>query len=222
MEQKKKTKAQLENSIKNALVFVKKDKNYEGIFFSDKGLKLETTNEQCVISTGYHRHVFDSFTAAGVSRPYLYTKRVIEIANENIDAIKNEDGYSFSKLLEVLNKKEDKADYNIVVYAEWWLQLIFAPLYSIGETEVEQFMLYEAYLHHIARNGILLSEKTEDITNKQFVKEVSKSMEDFVSGLAETVIFHKKSDDEIAKESMESLAAIESEQAMEAQINGTE
>ena len=58
MEKKKETKGQLERKIQNALVFVPKDKEYSWIYFTDKGLRLETTSDSCVISTGFHKHVF--------------------------------------------------------------------------------------------------------------------------------------------------------------------
>lgn len=199
MEQKKKlTNAQLQRRIQNALVFVPKDKDYIGIWFEDKGLRLEATGEYCVISTGYHRHVFTSFTNSGISRPYLYTKRVIEIANEN--DCKTEDGYSFAKLLKVLYEKDDRSEYNICVYFEWYVYNCFQPLYSIGESEAESFLVYESYVHNIARNSIILSEKLEDITNKDFVEKVIVNMKSFTDGVEERVVFPKKSDEELVRE----------------------
>ena len=86
------TNGQLLKRLKNAVVHIDKDKSYQSVYLSDKGLRLETTDEYCVISTGFHRHIFNAFNSAqGVSRPYLYTKRVVEIANENLDAIKTQD-----------------------------------------------------------------------------------------------------------------------------------
>lgn len=199
MEQKKKlTNAQLQRRIQNALVFVPKDKDYIGIWFEDKGLRLEATGEYCVISTGYHRHVFTSFTNSGISRPYLYTKRVIEIANEN--DCKTEDGYSFARLLKVLYEKDDRSEYNICVYFEWYVYNCFQPLYSIGESEAESFLVYESYVHNIARNSIILSEKLEDITNKDFVEKVIVNMKSFTDGVEERVVFPKKSDEELVRE----------------------
>jgi len=220
MEQKKPTNAQLQRRIANAVVHIDKDKSYQSVYMSDKGLRLETTDEYCVISTGFHRHIFDAFNSAqGVSRPYLYTKRVIEIANENLKDIEVDGGCSFQRLLEVLKAKEDKSEYNIVTYVSWWLEIIFAPLYSIDESEAGSFLVYEAYLHNIARQSVLLSEKKEDMTNKQFFDEVIKNMQDFIEGVDERVIFHKMSDEEMAQANIEALTQNEQEQAMEAQIN---
>ena len=115
MEQKKKpTNAQLQKRIENAIVFVPKTKDTISIFFSDKGVRLTVTMDSAVIAFGYSQTIYSNFTAAGISRPYLYTKRVIEIANENLKDIEGDGGYSFQRLLEVLKAKEDKSEYNIV------------------------------------------------------------------------------------------------------------
>jgi len=221
MEQKKKlTNAQMQKRIENAIVFVPKTKDTVSIFFSDKGVRLVADNDGCVIETNYHRHVYSNITAAGVSRPYLYTKRVIEIANENIDAIKTESGYSYQRLLDVLKAKDDKSEYNIVTYYDWFLFNIFQPLYGIGETEIESFLVYEDYIHNIARNAILLSEKTEDMTNKQFIQKIFDNMKEFTDGLEENILFPKKTDEERMKEEIEAIQQTEQEQAMEAQTDG--
>ena len=221
MEQKKPTNAQLQKRIANALIHIDKTKSTESIFFSDKGLRLTVNEDFAIIATGFHRHVFNNFTSSGISRPYLYTKRVIEIANENLKDIEVDGGYSFQKLLEVLKAKEDKSEYNIVTYYDWFVFNCFQPLYSIGESEVESFLVYEAYLHNIARQAVLLSEKKEDMTNKQFFNDVIKNMQDFIEGVDERVIFHKMTDDETAKANMEAIQEQEQEQAMEAQVNGS-
>ena len=215
----KPTNAQLQKRIANALIHIDKTKDTESIFFGDKGLRLTVNEDVAIIATGFHRHVFNNFTSSGISRPYLYTKRVIEIANENIKDIEVDGGYSFQKLLEVLKAKENKSEYNIVTYVSWWFEIIFAPLYSIDESEAGSFLVYEAYLHHIARQSVLLSEKKEDMTNKQFFDDVIKNMQDFIGGVDERVIFHKMTDEEMAQANIEALTQNEQEQAMEAQIN---
>jgi hypothetical protein len=220
MEQKKKpTNAQLQKRIENAIVFVPKTKDTISIFFSDKGVRLVADNDGCVIETNYHRHVYSNITAAGVSRPYLYTKRVIEIANENLEAIKTESGYSYQRMLEVLNAKDDKSEYNIVTFFSWFLFNIFQPLYGIGETEIESFLVYEDYIHNIARNTILLSEKTEDMTNKQFIQKVFDNMKEFTDNLEENILFPKKTDEQVMQEEIGAIQEQEQNDAMEAQTN---
>lgn len=218
MEQKKETKAQLERRIKNALVFVPKDKEYTGVYFSDKGLRLEATQDTVVISTGYHRHVFNAYTSAGISRPYLYTKRVIEIALQANGKILDNNGYSYEKLVECLKEKDDKSEYNIVTYFSWYLYNIFSPLYSIGESEIESFLVYEEYVHGIARQSVLLSEKNEDVTNKCFIEKVISNIKDFTADIDERILFHKKTDEEVAKENIEAAASLEVENAMTQEI----
>ena len=221
MEQKKETRATIERKIKNSVVFVPKDKGTISIFFSDKGVRLTATMDKAVVAFGYSQTVYSNFTAAGISRPYLYTKRVIEIANENLKDIEVDGGYSFQRLLEVLKAKEDKSEYNIVTYYEWFLHNLFNPQFGIAEDEVSSFLVYEDYIHNIAKNSVLLSERNEDLTNKQFIDKVIANIKDFTDNLEESVILHKKTDEEIAKEEMEAVMATEQEQAMEAQTNGS-
>jgi hypothetical protein len=212
MEQKKPTNAQLIRRIKTAVIHIDRTKETQDLFFSDKGLRLIADNEYAIIETGFHRHVFASFTNSGVSRPWLYVKRLIDIANGNLKDIEADGGYSFQKLLEVLKAKEDKNDYNIVTYVDWWIFNCFQPLYSIGEDEASSFLVYEAYLHNIARNAVLLSEKKEDMTNRQFFDEVIKNMQSFIEGVDERVIFHKMTDEELAKSNVEAMQEQELEQ----------
>lgn len=219
MEQKKETRATIERKIKNAIVFIPKDKDTTGIFFSDKGVRLTVTMDSAVIAFGYSQTIYSNFTAAGISRPYLYTKRVIEIANENLKDIEVDGGYSFQRLLEVLKAKEDKSEYNIVTYYEWFLHNLFNPQFGIAEDEVSSFLVYEDYIHNIAKNSVLLSEHKDDVTNKQFIDDVIANIREFTDGLEESVLLHKKTDEEVMKENIEAMAATEQEQIMEGQIN---
>lgn len=222
MEQKKKlTNAQLQRRMQTAIVFVPKDKQTADIYFSDKGLRLTTTSEKAIISFTYSQTVYENWTTSGVSRPYLYTKRVIEIANEHLEEIKTDNGYSFQRLLDVLNKKEDKAEYNIVTYYDWFIFNLFQPQFGIAEDEVSSFLVYEDYIHNIARNAILLGERNVDVTNKQFFDMVIERMKEFVGDLEESVLLHKKSDEEVMKENIEAAQEQELNDAMEAQVNGS-
>ena len=218
MEQKKETRATIERKIKNAIVFIPKDKDTTSIFFSDKGVRLTATMDNAVVAFGYSQTVYSNFTAAGISRPYLYTKRVIEIANENLKDIEVDGGYSYQRLLDVLNEKEDKSEYNIVTYFSWFLQNLFSPQFGIAEDEVSSFLVYEDYIHNIAKNSVLLSEHKEDVTNKQFIDGVIANIREFTDGLEESVLLHKKTDDELMKENIESAASFESENAMTQEI----
>lgn len=209
MEKKKETKAQLERRMKNALVFVPRDKDTLGIFFDDKGVRLEVTQDVCVISTSFHRHVFSAITPSGYSRPYLYTKRIIEIALENDCVVGN--GYSFARLLGVLNGKEDKTEYNIVVYYSWWLMVIFDGLYSISEDDVSSWLVYFKYINIIATNSILLEEHKEDVTNKQFVEQFISRIKEFTDGVDERVLFHALSDEERINQEIEAIQENETE-----------
>lgn len=211
-EQKKPTNAQLQRRIANAVVHIDRDKSYQSIFFSDRGLRLEVLDDCCVISTGFHRHVFDSTTMNGYSRPYLYTKRVIEIANKNLKDIEVDGGYSFQKLLDVLKAKEDKSEYNIVTYYGWWCSVIFDGLYSISEDEVGSWLVYFKYINIVATNSILLEEHKKDVTNKQFVEQFISRIKEFTDNVDERVLFHALSDEERMKQEIEAIQENEQEE----------
>jgi len=215
MEQKKPTKAQIERRLQNAVVLVEKTTNTKSIYLADKGLRLTVTDDYAVVETLSHRHVFDKITMSGISRPYLYTDKLIDIALQNDCA--TQDGYSFAKLLEILKAKENQAEYNIAVYTEWWLFNCFQPLYGIAEDETSSFLVYEDYVHNLSRNQVILEQHNEDVTNKQFIDKVIKNVQEFTGHITETVILPKKTDEEIIKENIEAVAEQEMNDAMEAQ-----
>lgn len=215
-EQKKATKAQLQKRIANALIHVDKTKETQTIFFDDKGLRLTTTEDFAIIETCYHRHLFNNFTSEGISRPFLYTKRIIEIANEN--DCKVGDGYSYQRLMDVLKDKEDKSDYNIATYIDWWLMNVFAPLYSIGENEAQAFMVYLDYMHNIAKNSILFEEHKDGLTNKQFIDKYIDLIRDFTKGIDERQVFVAKSDEDVMRENIEAMQQDENDKILQEQI----
>ena len=221
MEQKKPTNAQLQKRLERAVLHLDRTKNTQSIYWSDKGCRLTVDDDYAIIVFGFSQTVYNNFTAAGISRPYLYTKRIIEIANEHLKYIEVDGGYSYQRLLDVLNEKEDKSEYNIVTYFSWFLQNLFSPQFGIAEDEVSSFLVYEDYIHNIAKNSILLDVRNEDLTNKQFIDKMIANIKEFTDNLEESVLLHKKTDEEIVKENIEAAQEQEQEQAMEAQINGS-
>lgn len=216
MDNKKQTKAQLEKRIQNAIVHVDKTRESQTVFFDDKGLRLTVTEDYAVIETGYHRHVFNNFTSNGVCRPYLYTKRMIEIASEN-DCV-SKDGYSYQRLMQVLKEKKDQSEYNVATYYDWWLMNVFAPLFSIGETEAECFLVYMDYMHNLARNSIFLEEHKDGLTNKQFVEKWIDLIRDFTKGIEEHEIFVAKTDEQVLQENIDAIQQDENEKVLQEQI----
>ncbi len=215
-QQKKPSKVQMQRRLERAILHIDRTRNTNEIYFFDKGVRLIVTEDVAIIETSFHRHVFGNITSSGVSRPYLYVKRFVEMANDNKDAIKQGDkGYSYQALFDVLKAKDDKTEYNIAWYTDLWLFNIFQPLYSIGETEAESFLVYEAYLHNIARNATLLNEKAEGMTNKKFVEEVIDNIKAYVAELDERIIFPKKTDEDLMRENIEAMREQELNEAME-------
>lgn len=220
----KPTNAQLLRRIQKSPLHLDFTKNTVSLYFSDKGLRLtvDDTEGYALIATGYHTHCFQSWTSNGISRPFLYTQRIIEIANENLKDIEVDGGYSFQRLLEVLKTKETSTEYNLVVYYEWWLRLIFDSLYNIAEDEISSWLVYFKYVTTLAINSILLDEHKEDVTNKEFIERFIENVREFTYGLDERVLLHAMSDEERVKAETEAIQEQEQEQAMEAQINGSQ
>lgn len=219
-QQKKPTKGDIEKKMRSAVVFVPKDRETISVYFDDKGLRLTATEDFAIIATGAHQHVFRSVTVAGVSRPYLYTKRFIEIALANDSTWKDEKGQvrrSYSKMFKIIKNKDDKTEYNMCWYIDLWLTNIFSPLYSIDETEIASFIVYEQYLHNVARSQVILSEHTEDMTNLQFVDALIDNEKKYLEGMKEAVIIHKKTDEE---KTQEEVAALQEAMVQEKQGEG--
>lgn len=209
MKKKKLSNAQLTKRIQQAVVFVERTKTTEEIYFFDKGLRLIVTEDYAVVETGWHRHVFNYITSGGLSQPCIFVRQFIEIANkaqsEHGDILDPEKGFSYSKLFEVLKKQEDQAEFNICWYVDLWLFNIFNPLYSIGTNEASSFLVYENYLHNMARSRVILEEKKEDVTNKDFIAKVTGLMQDFANDMQERVVFHKLTDEERLKQEVQAL-----------------
>ena len=60
------------------------------------------------------------------------------------------------------------------------------------------------------------------MTNKQFFKRVVMNMKSYIENVDEIVIFKKKTDDEVMKESVEALQEQELNQTIEQENNGAE
>lgn len=218
MEEKKLTNGQLQNRLRNAILHIDKTNDTKSVYFDDKGFRLTVNEDYAIIETGFHRHVYNAFTPQGVSRPYLYTKRFIDMALSNDCLIKNSKGEttrSYGKLFDTLKNKEDKNEYNVAWYCDLFFYNIFHPLYGIGETVSESFLVYESYLHNLARNKVILSEKINGMTNKQFIDEVIDNIKKMTDGIDERIVFEAKSDEEKAKEEIDAIQQHQAERVAE-------
>ncbi len=217
------SKTSLERRIKNAIMFVPKDTDTKSVFFDDKKVRLTVTSDRAIISTMAHTHVFELATLSGVSRPYFYTKRFIEIALENDCTAKDEKGEltrSYAKLFDILEQKEDKTEHRVAWFFDLWLSNIYAPLFSIDESEMGAFLVYEQYMHNMARNHFLLSEHKEDVTNVEFFEEVQKIEKELVEGMTEAVVIKGLSDEERVQQEIAAMKETEIENELSNTANG--
>lgn len=214
---KKETREQLERRIRNSIVLVPKDKNTRSVWFDDKGLRITITSDYLVVGTMFHQHVFDANTTSGVSRPYLYAQSFLDIVENNDCEVLDKKGNttrSYTKLMKVLYEKEDKREHNIAWIFDKWLYNIFQPLYTIDETNASTFLVYESYIHNIARNSVILEEKTEDMTDIQFLEKVLKLEREYVGDLEPHVMFEKLTDEDIRASEAEALVETINEEIM--------
>ena len=217
-QEKKPTAAQLERRLLNAVMHIDRTSKTQEIYFSDKGLRLVDCEEHVLVQTGFHTHVFSKVTSSGYSRPALYVSRLIDIAindNEYISASMKDETYSYKKLFDILKAKEDKTQYNIAMYVDWFLYNIFQPLYQIDENAASQFLVYYNYMNNIACNTVFLDEHKEGLTNKQFIEHRDEIMKEFMKNLEESQIFEPMSDEQLMKQNMEAMQQQEAEQAMQ-------
>ena len=223
MEQKKPTAAQLQKRINQAIVYIDKTKNTRSVYFNDKGLRLIDCDDHVLVQTGFHTHVFNKVTSTGYSRPAMYISRMIDFALDNDCMLRdkkgNDLGYSYSKLFDTLKKKknegEENDEYNIAQYVDWYLTIIFAPLYAIDTNAASQFNVYMKYLNHIATQHIFLEEHKDGMTNKEFIEEYNKLMAQFLENITEAPIFEPLSDEQRMQAEIEALNEQEMEQQME-------
>jgi hypothetical protein len=186
------SKQQMERKIQTAVVFVPKDKDTKSIFFSDKGLRLTVTSEYAVVSTAFHSHVF-----ANATKPYIYIGRLVDIAYNEDCVTDDGEGYSVAKLLDSLHKGEKKDLENLVQYISWYLFNIFAPLYSIGESQFDSFSVFVDYAKNIAKQHTLLkmAEKGEEVTGRTFLEEYSRLFNEITEPVGSEIILTKKEDE---------------------------
>ena len=89
MEQKKPTKKQLEKKLNEATVFV--DKAEKSIYLADIGVGIYITKFQTVLSTDFHRHVWENINSVGYSGVYRFLNAFVDICLNNLGDITYKD-----------------------------------------------------------------------------------------------------------------------------------
>ena len=84
----------------------------------------------------------------------------------------------------------------------------------------ESFIVYEQYIHNIARNQTILSEKAEGMTNKEYINGIIELIHKFTDDLDEQVMYPKKSEEEKNAENADAMQQHEQEKAIEEVANG--
>lgn len=211
--EKKPTNAQLQRRLERAVLHIDRDKETQEVYVADSGLRMTITEDYALVGTLFHRHVFDKVTSAGISRPYLYTKRAVEILLM-FGVQDKEGGYLFDATVNALKESGKETERTLLQYFEWWVFNMQAPLYGIGESDADVFLVYEQYVHNIARNNVLLEEHKEDVTNRAFFESVFNKMREVAENASEYVVLHKMTDEEIVEREARALQEQEEEDAL--------
>ena len=216
------SKEQLKRRLENAAMHLDRTKDTKSVYFSDRGMRL-TYDESvgfALVATNFHTHCFHRIVSGGESRPYLYIKQVVDYALDPENDCHVEDGkgnvigYSYRRLAEVLEKKEEKNPYLIVNYTGWWLDNITAPLFSIAENKRSMFLTYFNFLHNVACHDIFLAEHKDGMTNREYVNACIAKVQEYLADMQEDEMFPALSDEERMKAETEAMEAMENDETL--------
>ena len=137
MEQKKPTKKQLEKKLNEATVFV--DKAEKSIYLTDIGVGIYITKFQTVLSTNFHRHVWENINSVGYSGVYRFLNSFVDICLNNLGDITYKDKnnniyYCFGKLTEIPNFTAEEV--SIVRQFNMFNCTIHDGIYSVGNEDI--------------------------------------------------------------------------------------
>lgn len=169
MEQpKKKSKAQLENEIASAIVFVPK-KGAKTLRLDDRGITFTVTDDYTVVSTNYHRHVFSNYNSEGVVYIPYFVGAFIEIFEryKTFGRLKDDKGnvigFSFQKFMQETEGMLTRNEEVIIRRVDSWSLLISEPLYSLAPSDISELNRNIMFLSYLAKNGLLLAGHKDDL-----------------------------------------------------------
>lgn len=230
MEKKKMTNAQLEKRLRNAVLHIDRTKDTKQVFFDDRGLRVVVNEDWACIGCGNYTITFRVITPSGISTQYTFLKRFLDVAlaNESRYTIKDAKGNpfrSYALFIKTLEKEhadgnDPENDYLWLWYVDKWIFNYECQLASLGESPAQSFATYEQYMHNAACSHVFLSEKTEDMTNHQYVANVIAKLQQYMEGVSENIIFAAQTDDEKAQAEIAALNEQQTEKTMEEQANG--
>jgi hypothetical protein len=175
MEQKKPTKKQLEKKLKEATVFV--DKAEKSIYLADICVGIYISKFETVLSTNFHRHVWENINSVGYSGVYVFLNSFVDICLNRLSDItcKTKEGnvyYSFGKLLEIYNLSDDEV--SIIRQFNMFNCSIHDGIYSVGNKDVlTNAILLINYYFVAAKVDIIENSKGKDITLNDYVRDLS-------------------------------------------------
>lgn len=206
----KPTLAQLQKKISNAIVFIEKDpKTYNSIYFDDRGLTLEATDDYAIVGRLSFRMVFNSIVSGGYSRVHLVVQKIIEMAHSYGCKVEKNGTFinSYWKLWENIStsdkdEKEKLEDLSILSMFSSWIDVQQCTIFSLSERTQDVFTLQFAHRAFALFFGILSKPYDKDMTNVDLMKEFDKELKSFIKENKETFVVLKKETEEQRKEAI--------------------
>ena len=175
MEQKKPTKKQLEKKLNEATVFV--DKAEKSIYLTDIGVGIYITKFQTVLSTNFHRHVWENINSVGYSGVYRFLNAFVDICLNNLGDITYKDKnnniyYCFGKLTEIPNFTAEEV--SIVRQFNMFNCTIHDGIYSVGNEDIPtNAILLINYYFADAKVDLILNSGGNEITLNDYIRDLS-------------------------------------------------
>lgn len=177
MKEKKPSKSQLEALLNDEVFVVRGKKHAKFACLTDRGISLTVTDDFAIVSTNFHRTIFNVATGSGYSKPYLFVTMFVDIVHKYAEKIAKDKAnpydVSLSELMALEMESEDKA---MIEKVNRWFDILIEPLYAIGETVIENFSLYMGRWSLLARQNAMLNVTGEDLMFSHVFNEYISNM----------------------------------------------
>lgn len=216
-QQRKPTNAQLERRLEKAVMHIDRTRDTKEVYFADRGLRVVVTQDEAVIATNFHNHVFLRMTSNGISLPYTYTNSIVDIALSLADDIRVKDnmGMSFTRMMDTLEKDVTRTTDHLVCWLwDKWVFNINMPLYDIDSNSGSSFITFFRFLCNTAFTDIILGEKPQGMTTHGFINLFFDKVREFTKDLDDSVVWEAMSDEERMEKEIEAMGEAATEEAM--------
>lgn len=200
--EKKPTRAQIESKVKNALVFVPRDKEYKEIYFSDRGLRLAITSDYAIVGRLSFQFVFNRVVPNGYSVNYIIIEKIIEMAEEYGCITKNDEGeeiYSYWTLFDNIStsgKEGATIDLSIFCMFSIWINTQQHTLFGMSDNMRDSFTLQAIHDVNTLIYGVMSKPYEKDMSNKDLFVELQSALIEYIADIKDEYEVLKKETEE--------------------------